>query len=161
MYYTKAAEKGYTQNMAFYCKKKNSGGHILPERFQFHQWSSFFKHKSKLPIHLTKKKKQTKEKKSLTTAEIMSTGITGKCNHFYANLIKKTFPCLPLPQISFLLSSKPSSYHSENAGRLLPPKSLQPKKKNRIHGENDPKQNTALTEGDLLLMPYVSGFVTF
>lgn len=25
MYYTKAAEKGYAQNMAFYCKKKTQG----------------------------------------------------------------------------------------------------------------------------------------
>lgn len=97
--------------------------------------SYFFKHKSKLPIRLTKKKKQTKEKKSLTTAEIMSTGITGKCNHFYANLIKKTFPCLPLPQISFLFSGKPSSYHSENTRRLLPPKSLQPIKRIEFKGK--------------------------
>lgn len=50
------------------------------------------------------------------------------CSLFYANLIRKTFPCLFLPQISFLPSGKPSFYHSENTVKLFSHKSLQQKK---------------------------------
>lgn len=123
MYSTKEAEKCYTKIWLFTARKKHRGtytsGRILVLSVVYQGLSSkeyiladFFKHKSKSSIHLTNKSDQ--KEKSLTAAEIMSIRIIGNCNLFYANLIRKTFPCLLLPQIFFLPSGKPSSYHSEN-----------------------------------------------
>lgn len=163
--------------MAFYCKKKKN----KPPQRDIYFWkdssfisglaskeyilAAFLKHF--LSYLSPSQTNQTKKEKSLTTAEMMSTRITGSCNLFYANFIRKTFPCLPLPPISYLPSGKPSSYHSENTVKLFPPKSLQPKiKKESIQGEKKRTKGTidcftALTEVDPPLMPYVSGFVTF